>query len=111
MIPSLSNPPNAPKKQRIRRPKPYQLQRIPRLRLPTDEEKRTKNEWQWLRDCGHVRAKFLTYTPEDIAEIDSIDFLTDMLERCNPSSQTHNIFEEAYLSHMRDAVLARLYML
>lgn len=108
-IPSLANPPNAPKKKSTRVPKPYRLQRIPPLQLPGKEEE--KAGWCFLRDSGYVREKYLRYTPEDVEEIDDLDTLTDLLHWYNPPSQPHNFYEACYLTLMLEAVRARLYVL
>ena len=97
-IPSLTNPPNAPKKRRQRRPP----QRLFEERKP---------EWQVLQESGWVRAKFLRYTPEDVKEIDDYDTLMTIRDLYFPASQPHNVFELTYCELVRDAIDAKLYVM
>ena len=134
-IPSLANPPNAPKTNRTRQPKPYKLQRIRSLVLPKSpilipppapkksKKKRHFNrdpiplEWdvacsgieaKWLAESGSVREKYLVNTPEDVAEEFDSDYLHRLWELYFPASQPRNAHEEAYLSLMRDCIDFRL---
>ena len=101
---STTNPPNAPHREGRRRIPFSRLRSIRRLRL---EEERTP-EWKVLADTGYIRIKFLTWTPEDVSEMDDRQTLTTIWDYYNPCSQAQNFFEDAYFSLMRDAVQARL---
>ena len=72
-----------------------------------EDEKQTIEEWRLLRDSGRVHIKYLQYTPEDIDAIGDIDLLKGIFQLYNPSPETQNIFEEAYVSLMRNSLLAR----
>ena len=108
-IPSVNNPPNAPKKKKISWRSRRGLENIPKLVFP--EEPQTKPYWRVLAESGFVRQKYLRYTPEDVAEIDCIDMLDTLREWYFPASQPHNDFEADYLQLVLDAVNNRLYML
>lgn len=105
-VPSISNPPNAPKKKKptlaFRR---EVVDRIPKLLLPEKEEA-TPNRpyWQILSESGYVREKYLRYTPEDIAEIDSVNLIKQIRRWYNPASQPRNDFESDYLRLILEAV-------
>ena len=111
-IPSLRNPPNAPKKKKtVREPNAFRLQQVPSLLLPEEEENEEKCEWRWLRDSGNVREKFLRYNPEDVEQLNNIDSLQDMCMCYDPllhSSQPQNLYEETYLKIMLTAAQNRL---
>ena len=91
-IPSLSNPPNAPKKSN---------------RLNLREEVLSR---QWLLDRG-VRPKFLQYNPEDVVEIDDIDTLLYIRDLYMPASQPQNLYEESYCILMVELAEEKLYIL
>ena len=103
-IPSISNPPNAPKKPNVR--KNFRLDNIPVLNISEEEP-----EWRILANSGQIRQKYLRYDPGDVLEMDDIDMLEKMRTWYTPSSQPRNCYEEAYFSIMIDAVNARLYTL
>ena len=84
---------------------------MPKLVLPGDERKPTLPEWRALAQSGWVQQKFLRYNPEDVEEIDDIDFLLQLQRWYFPASQPRNLFEETYLKLMLDAVNAKLYRL
>ena len=105
-IPSLTNPPNAPRKKTIRQRR--NLNNISRLVFP---EEPARPEWRVLAESGRVRSKFLNWTPEDVSEIDDLDTLEMLRHYYTPASQPHNIFEEAYLELIINAVNTRLYVL
>ena len=69
----------APRKKSKRRPDSERLLQVRSLELPESDEEATEEEedaeWAFLRDCGRVRHKFLTYTPADIRTIDDKSFL------------------------------------
>lgn len=104
IIPSKSNPPNAPKKPKVS--KKFRLQDIPQLKLHEEEP-----EWRILACSGQIRAKYLRYDPDDVMEIDDIEMLEKLRNWYTPSSQPHNYYEEAYFDLMIDAVNARIYTL
>ena len=57
--------------------------------------------WQFLKNTGGVRAKYLTYTPEDVDEIDDIDTLRWLYGKYNvPASQPQTLEETMYLNLM-----------
>ena len=105
-IPSLTNPPNAPRKKTIRQRRG--LNNISRLVFP---EEPARPEWRVLAESGRIRSKFLNWTPEDVAEIDDLDSLEQLRVWYTPASQPQNVFEEAYFELMIDAVNTRLYVL
>ena len=102
-IPSLTNPPNAPKKK-----KPNRRQNQNR-RLNLDEEDETVS-WKWLADRG-VRPKFLRYNPDDVEEIDDIDTLLHIRELYLPPSQPQSLYEHSYCTLMVESVDSKLYTL
>ena len=125
-IPSLSNPPNAPRKGPAMRPttlpvvRPLYLPPTPPPPAPK-KEKKTKRvdltpipfEWEhetWMREAellansGFVRIKFLSHTPATILEMENLNYLRLLKDLYFPSSQPQNMFEEAFLSLMRDLV-------
>ena len=110
-IPSLTKPPQAPKKKKAslaeRRGRLDQIRR----RLVFEENQPRKPEWRVLAESGEVRAKFLRYNPDDVAEIDDLDFLDKLRDWYFPSSQPHNAYEFAYCELMREAVDNRQYVL
>ena len=110
---SLDNPPNAPKKSESLFERRSRLHRIPKLRFPDEEEEKKTNlpEWRALRDSGYVREKFLLYTPEDVEEIDDIDFLLKIREWYFPASQPRNLFEETYIKLVWEMADKKLYAL
>ena len=124
---SLDNPPNAPKKTCAVRP--AVLRSIRSLQLPPSppaapkKEKRTKKvdltpipfEWEhvgWVDEANflsnYVRPKFLNHKPEWILEETDLHYLKDIYELYFPSSQPLDIFEEAFLSLMRDIITFRI---
>ena len=105
-VPSLTNPREVSRRRRIRKAKPYVVRRMRNVMLEEDE-KQTIEEWRLLRDSGRVHIKYLQYTPEDIDAIGDIDLLKGIFQLYNPSPETQNIFEEAYVSLMRNSLLAR----
>ena len=103
-IPSLSNPPSAPKKPKQGRRNPSNVRR---LNLEEDEG---EVSWRWLTE-RNVREKFLRYNPEDIEEIGDIDFLLMLKDFYSPSSQPLSIYEYAYCQLMTEALERKMYML
>ena len=97
-IPSLDNPPNAPRKRHT----------VSRFNVETEKDEEVS--WRWLAERG-VRAKFLRYNPEDIDEIDDMDTLLVLKNFYSPSSQPYNIYEHSYCVLIRDAVERKMYML
>ena len=61
---------------------------------------RPKELWEFIRDRGHVRSKYLSYTPEDVEEIDCLDTLRWLYEKYNPSDQPRNMDECVYWTIM-----------
>ena len=105
-IPSLTNPPNAPKKKK----KPNRRQNQNR-RLNLDEEDDVMEvSWKWLADRG-VRPKFLRYNPDDVEEIDDIDTLLHIRELYLPPSQPQSLYEHSYCTLMVESVDSKLYTL
>ena len=124
---SLANPPKAPKKwQSVRL---MVLQSLRTLQLPSSppaapkKEKRSKKvdltpipfEWEhqsWVEEVNYladyVRPKFTNHKPEWILEVTDLDYLKELRELYFPSSQPLNIFEEAFLSLMRDIIAFRI---
>jgi len=106
-IPSLSNPPNAPKKQR-------NLAGIRRLHLNlrTEEEPMEEGErlgrqaefWTLLATTGHIRGKFLQYVPEDIPDITDHETLLWLRSCYFPASQPHTLIEDAYCRLMYELI-------
>ena len=107
-IPSLSNPPNAPKRTLLRQRRGSGA--ILKLVFP-DADRPKLPEWKVLYESGRVRERYLHLTPEDIGEIDDMDTLMDLQERYFPSSQPRNLFEEAYLRIMQETIAAKMYIL
>ena len=99
-IPSLTNPPNASKKRRQRKP----LQHL-------FEEEERKPEWRVLAESGWVRSKFLRYTPEDKLKIEDYDILITLRELYFPTSQPLNVFELSYCELLRGVIDGKLYVL
>ena len=56
--------------------------------------------WEFLKKRGNVRRKYLTYTPEDVEEIDCLETLEWLYEEYNPSEQPRNMDESVYLNLM-----------
>ena len=53
--------------------------------------------WQFLKNTGGVRAKYLSYTPEDVEEIDDIDTLRWLYDKYHmPASQPQTVEESMY---------------
>ena len=76
-----------------------------------EEENVNEPEWAFLRDCGHVRAKFLNYDPKDVDEVNDLKFLEEMKCWYFPASQPRNWYEETYCAMMREAITARIHEL
>lgn len=129
-VPSLDNPPTAPKKvvrkslPTLRIIKPLSLPSTPPLPAPR-KAKPTKernlspipldwglsnvmSEVKFLTERGDVRPKFLRYSPEDIAEETDFELLYHLWELYFPPGQPHNHYEETYLRLMRDCIDMRL---
>ena len=104
-IPSLSNPPAAPKKSA--RAKPRDLSRIRHLNLVEEEE---QVSWRWLAERG-VRPKFLRYNPDDVKEIDDMETLWGIRNFYLPSSQPQNIYEHSYCEMMVSLLDEKMYNL
>ena len=52
---------------------------------------------EFLKNSGGVRAKYLSYTPEDVEEIDSLDTLRWLYDKYNlPASQPQTVEEATY---------------
>ena len=129
-VPSLTNPPAAPKAKRKPLPtlgsvRPLSFPSTPPPPAPKKAKppKRERNltpiplHWGlsgWMREArflterGDVRQKFLTHSLEDIEEETDVAVLNNMWELFFPASQPHNAYEEAYLLLMRDAIDIRL---
>lgn len=103
-LPSLDNPPTAPKKapRRVSR----NLDNIPKLSFDDgrQDEGRQANFWRHLADQGHIREKYLTYVPEDIPLITDYDFLMFLRSCYFPASQPRNHFEAAYCDLMLECI-------
>ena len=124
---SLCNPPKAPRKDRtVRAPV---MRSVRPLQLPPSpppapkKEKRTKDvdltpipfEWEheaWVREAnylsGYVRPKLTNLKPEWILGMRDVRVLKDLKELYFPSSQPLNIYEEAFLSLMRNIIAFRI---
>ena len=62
---------------------------------------RQQSLWQFLKNTGGVRAKYLTYTPEDVEEIDDIDTLRWLYNKYHvPAGQPQTLEETMYLHLM-----------
>lgn len=131
-IPSLLNPPSAPKKKVERKPLPtlgsVRCLSFPALSPPPAPKKRKvlkkvlnltpiPLDWDYsasfleaqiLADSGEVREKFLINSPEDVVEETNKAFLERLWELYFPSTQPRNAFEEAYMRLMRDCIDSRL---
>ena len=124
---SLCNPPKASRKVRTVRThimKPIRPLQIPPSPPPAPKkEKRTKEvdltpipfEWEyevWVKEANflssYVREKFTNYKPEWILEMMDINVLKDLKDLYFPSSQPLTIYEEAFLSLMRDIITFRI---
>ena len=68
-------------------------------------------EAQFYAESGDVRDKFLTNSPEDVAEMTDVPTLERLWELYFPFSQPHNAMEEGYLALMRDCIDKRLHEL
>lgn len=104
-LPSLNNPPTAPKKapRRVSR----NLDQIPKLSFDDDGpqgEGRQADFWRHLADQGFIREKFLSYVPEDIGQITDYDFLMFLRSCYFPASQPRNRFEAAYCDLMLECI-------
>lgn len=125
---SLTNPPMAPKKTQVKR-----LMRLKAIRsiqltssppaAPKKEKgkKRKVNltpipfEWEhqsWVKEANLlaniVRSKFTNHRPEWVLDMTDLEELRHLNELYFPSSQPLNIFEEAFLSLMRDIIKFRI---
>ena len=96
-IPSVSNPPNAPKKAKAG------------ARVNQHEEEEVLSQ-QWLKNRG-VRPKFLRYKPEDIEEIDDFDTLVYIRDLYMPASQPENLYELSYCMLMTEIIEEKLCIL
>ena len=125
---SLANPPKAPKKKESVRSR--FLKSIRPLQLPFSPPAAPKKEkgmkkkvdltpipfqWEhvsWVDEANYladyVRPKFSNHKPEWILEETDLDFLKNLYELYFPCSQPLNIFEEAFLSLMRDIITFRI---
>ena len=57
--------------------------------------------WQFLKNTGGVRAKYLSYTPVDVEEIDDIDTLRWLYDKYHmPASQVLTVEEATCLCLM-----------
>lgn len=83
---------------------------MPRLEFP-DERRNKVPDWRLLADSGYVREKFLTYNPDDIAEINDLDSLDRLRSLYFPSSQPRNLYEKTYLALMIEAINNQMYPL
>ena len=117
---SLDNHPKAPKKNTAR---PTVLTSVHSLQLPPSPPMTPKKvdltpipfEWEhmrWVDEINfladYVRPKFANHKPEWILEVTDLDYLKDLYELYFPSSKPLNIFEEAFLSLMRDIIKFRI---
>lgn len=101
-LPSLTNPPNAPKK--VVKRKTYPIGALEQLRLsfPLKSEDERYEQWR-------IRPKYLTWCPRDIENISDRELLTFLHEKyAFPSSQPQNAQEEAYFAIMADKISSRL---
>ena len=124
---SLANPPKAPKKTHTVRPTVqrsiHPLQLPPSPPAAPKKKKRSKKvdltpipfEWEhqgWIDEANYladyVRPKFTNHKPEWILEMKDFSYLKNLYELYFPSSQPLNIFEEAFLSLMRDIIAFRI---
>ena len=88
----MNSPPSAPQK-RVRRKRPKAL-------------------WEVLRGSNRMRAKYKWYTPEDVEELDDVEFLKFLYVKYTfPSSQPQTHEEWVYFSLMSNAIDGRLKVL
>ena len=64
-----------------------------------------------LASTGKVREKYLRDSPETVMEMDNSAELERLWDLYFPASQPRNVFEEAYLCLMREAIDDRLLQL
>ena len=124
---SLDNPPPAPKKTEPQRNSYDKLTKVRRMLFslpsppPAPKKKRTTKvynltpialEWEeeakLLASTREVRAKYLTHSPQDVAEESNKEYLERLWELYFPCSQPRNAYEESYLSLMRSCIDSRL---
>ena len=107
---SLERPPQAPKK---RKPSLAErrgcLDKIPKLELSETEAERRQADWQALVDSGRVRQEFLTYTLEDLEEIDDVNKLYFIYTIFLPSLKDENFIESALVSLLFNFVDKKLF--
>ena len=111
-IPSLSNPPWAPKKKTVR--KTYKLENIRKLRLVEESEDECcypYNMWRRLVDPNEMRHFFLQITPEEIGEMEDTTVIREWEERYFTDSQPQTDDEHLYCDIIRQACRARCYEL
>ena len=113
--PSLSNPPNAPKKVQAQKQRNLDGIRPLRLNEITEEEEEEQVEeggrlgrqaefWTLLATTGHIRTKFLQYVPEDIPDITDHETLLWLRSCYFPASQPHTLIEDAYCRLMYELI-------
>ena len=101
-IPSLSNPPKAPKKRPTPIWRTQVLDRIPPFPKMEDLERTMYGTW-------NVRPKYLHYVPADVEMINCPVLLRDLHQRYSmPASQPRNVDETLYLDIMSEALLQRM---
>ena len=113
-IPSLANPPNAPKKPSIRQRRnlsaiqPLNLEDIPEEEEEARQEGRQAEFWTLLCETGQIREKFLRYVPEDIPSIKDYETLMWLRLCYSPDSQPHTHLEHAYCRLMVEIIEKQL---
>ena len=118
---SLTNPPQAPKKAPTPLWRPWALVGLPKCPNfdETDEEERQELQLQEealmleatreVYESWHVRPKFLRWTPDEVANIDTPETCAILYkEYTGPKSHPKNRDEIVYLTLMTDALLSRI---
>lgn len=107
-LPSLSNPPSAPKKRTPPLWRPWVVEKI-RILPSLIEEEQLRQEERREYETWHIRSKYLRWTPMEIERIDDRDLLHFLHQKyAFPASQPRNEEEVAYLQLMSEAILNRL---
>jgi hypothetical protein len=128
-IPSLENPPNAPKKKPelrplpnlhiVRRnlfPSPPPAPRKPKTTVERDttpiplqfEMEELMVEMEWLASTGDVREELVIDDFTEIIEETDRTYLLTLRDLFFPAFQPRNLYEEAYLMNVKDIIDFRL---
>ena len=114
-IPSLANPPKAPRRRTRIRYHPYVLQSLHlpfRLKSETQRRRtlrRLREEEREEYESWPIRAKYLQWTPLEIEDIEDLDFLRFLYGKyAFPLSQPRNLYEEDFFRLMKETIQFRI---